>query len=805
MELISMKIHDLPIPAVNCVLSFRPYLKYVEEQMLTTNSEVYKNFLKSIASLIKASPELLEPITDFGLLDKHKELVELVKITHLSQVKSDGNMYTLGIPSGKPPVINYFGYSDEFIDFFKTNSHHLKLTSLGIGEEFRRNTYREILKKAYKIDNYDAEPEAMLQWSYEVNGVTHYYKVIKRHQFVDIQVEGGIPELQQEWLDYACGNIASYTEIKEPLPFEKFILEGFFIFSVVPETKEVALDELNKTISELHTNSSDQTVFNLKRATLSLLGSDNIELGFLAALKVNGEYVYHDFYSTISIVFGRLKRHFTQDELAMMYHCIAEHSAESSNAISSLNNDIYEMEEETGAIQHVKDVLSKEGLTALKFIPVMHNDTLLGIIELGSKDEKEINIDILRKLDKAMPVFREFFLYKTVAFNDYMKSFIMQRYTSIQESVAWRFNEEVWNAMKNLSSPSQLPSTPPVRFEDLYPFYGAVDFRNSSLRQLEAIHADYHSQLQYLATLFPNDIIGTSDKSLNDFLIKVQYWINHLAGDLDIQDESSLRLFLETESVNFLASQAHHGKMDSSIATEYEKTIASKYGRFHAFHNKYEESIQDLNRILKEQLLKAEVSLQNKLPHYFEKFQTDGIEYSLYAGKEIDPSRNFPSNGLEILVDWQLNVMLKMAIAANAYKENLSVPLETTQLILVHENTVDISYRIDEHHFDVEGSYSIRYQVLKKRIDKVRLLNSTERLTQPGTISIVYANKNSISLYLEKIKELISQNKLSMDIEYLDLEQLQTIGKLKAIRVKINIENKALLSEEVGDVLVVNE
>jgi hypothetical protein len=67
--------------------------------------------------------------------------------------------------------------------------------------------------------------------------------------------------------------------------------------------------------------------------------------------------------------------------------------------------------------------------------------------------------------------------------------------------------------------------------------------------------------------------------------------------------------------------------------------------------------------------------------------------------------------------------------------------LYITQLIFINAEPIDIAFRNDEKRFDVDGAYNIRYQVIKKRIDKVRLKNSEERLTQPGKIALVYFNK----------------------------------------------------------------
>ena len=94
-------------------------------------------------------------------------------------------------------------------------------------------------------------------------------------------------------------------------------------------------------------------------------------------------------------------------------------------------------------------------------------------------------------------------------------------------------------------------------------------------------------------------------------------------------------------------------------------------------------------------------------------------------------------------------------------------------------------FRKDEKRFDVEGAYNIRYQVVKKRIDKVHLKDSTERLTQPGKIALVYFNKQEAEEYISYINFLQEQNILENDLEYLDLEELQGVSGLKALRVGI--------------------
>jgi hypothetical protein len=114
--------------------------------------------------------------------------------------------------------------------------------------------------------------------------------------------------------------------------------------------------------------------------------------------------------------------------------------------------------------------------------------------------------------------------------------------------------------------------------------------------------------------------------------------------------------------------------------------------------------------------------------------------------------------------------------------------LETTQLIFVYDKPIDVSFRIDEQRFDVEGSYNIRYQMVKKRIDKAHIKDTSERLTQPGKIAIVYFNSSESREYLGYIKKLQSRGLLNNDVEHLEIEELQGVEGLKALRVGVTLK-----------------
>ncbi len=188
-------------------------------------------------------------------------------------------------------------------------------------------------------------------------------------------------------------------------------------------------------------------------------------------------------------------------------------------------------------------------------------------------------------------------------------------------------------------------------------------------------------------------------------------------------------------------------------------------------------------------LLKEEI--QEAYPVFFEKFRTDGVEYDIYIGQSIAPDKPYSEMYLKNLRLMQITSMAAVARYAHSLLPQLSRFIETTQLIFIHSSPIDIRFRIDEKRFDVEGAYNIRYHIIKKRIDKVCIKDTRERLTQPNKIAFVYFSQKEADEYISYINYLQGSKLLKDDLEYLELEELQGVSGLKALRVGVELEGSS--------------
>jgi hypothetical protein len=255
-------------------------------------------------------------------------------------------------------------------------------------------------------------------------------------------------------------------------------------------------------------------------------------------------------------------------------------------------------------------------------------------------------------------------------------------------------------------------------------------------------------------------------------------------------DELVIYDFLQNDLDSLLKSLTEKCPELKTRINEYFSKLDPQREVLYHHRKNYEESITRINDVLDRFIDNEQVEAQKIYPHYFERYLTDGIEFNIYIGQSLSPHHSFTEMYVRNLKLWQLNLLAKAARITHTMEKRLALPLQTTQLILAHSVPLTISFRRKERKFDVDGAYNIRYEIIKKRIDKVHLKNSEERLTQPGKIAIVYSQHKELEEYLEFIEYLQHEKLLGNELEHLDLEDTQGISGLKAVRVNVLLQTE---------------
>jgi hypothetical protein len=329
-----------------------------------------------------------------------------------------------------------------------------------------------------------------------------------------------------------------------------------------------------------------------------------------------------------------------------------------------------------------------------------------------------------------------------------------------------------------------------ISFPDVYPLYGAIDIRNSSTERSHAIQLDMIEQLEMARKVLKKAQADMPFPLLQEIEFKIDKYIASASDVLLSDEEIGIHDFLQGQVVSIFN---HIQATQPSVAKEVGQYFASldpQIGMIYHHRKEYEQSIARINDTLAHFVDKEQAAAQKVYPHYFERYVTDGVEFNIYMGQSLTPRKKFDEIYLRNMKMWQLSVLAKAARITAHLEKHLSHPLHTTQLILAHSQPLSITFRTAERKFDVDGAYNIRYEIIKKRIDKVRIKETNERLTQPGKIGIVYSQSKDATEYMEYIEFLQNQKLLKPGVEQLDLEELQGVVGLKALRVDVNFDHE---------------
>ncbi|MHA4895593.1 GAF domain-containing protein [Pedobacter sp. PWIIR3] len=760
-------------------LSLNPFIQYISKKA-ETEKTTKVNFYKYIIQQFRNFPELKNPIS-IENAGKYTELYELI-YTALSPIINDENQqfWALGTP-----LSGCFHYgTDAFYNVLMDHSNCSLRTDLSLPSkrEMEKNMlaafYNIVLERFYNI--------SMSGNHVVVNSIidqhTHllkYYRLNVDTRFLDIKANVELPDYKlSDVKDYIKDERNTLKILSKLIPPEIFSIEGISIITLTDVTSEYALESIKNIVIEHSDSQKGQYPKDIAMALKTLVGTDQVEFGLVPYLKLNGKLQINELSGFTSILIQLAKEQPIDDD---------NHEELIEDYLINPRTLIFpEISDEEYANYPMLKLLGQIDVKSYALFPLYYNGKLVGCLELYTKDTTQFNGGTLTKIEAAFPLLAQLFQNIIIDFNNDIQDVITDKFTALQPSIQWRFNEAAYNYMQSGARERNLPIEP-VFFKAVYPFYGAVDIRNSSIQRNAAIRRDLYTHFEVLE--------NTISSIKNTIALCKENEIPHEEAIWNYKDldELSDREILKTEDYlqrQIPASLDHlrtvHPELNG-IVSEYFK-LTGPNGKVFLNRERYEKSMQMINVAVTRHLDDFNAELQQIFPAYFEKFRTDGVEFDIYLGQSIAPKRPFYNELLGTFRLKQLRVLAEIAQTTNNLGPYFSLPLETTQLIFVYDKPIDVSFRIDEQRFDVEGSYNIRYQMVKKRIDKAHIKGSEERLTQPGKIAIVYFNGAEAKEYLGYIKKLQKQGLLNNDLEYLEIEELQGVEGLKALRIGVSLK-----------------
>ncbi|BAV07799.1 hypothetical protein FLA_3830 [Filimonas lacunae] len=768
---------------LEAVLSFKPFIQFLENKLQEEHTAKATHYRVALDAFAKY-PELQEPVAPEKAA-QYKEVLEQIYAIATPPLISEQN-FLWAVCTPVSPVVFYATHA--FYDMLtvdrpdNTNICNLKPNMIQQSEEEWRvnklmRIYALILHKLYNISF--GHTDMIHKTIDECTGLERYYRLDFDDRFLQIHTKGPLPELTMESLqDQLPATNHPLTVLEKKLPLDMFHFEGLSIISLTDVTAEHAITTLRDIVVEHAQTASNENFARIELALKSMIGSPDIGFGLLPLLKINNKYVFKNGVGLQSTLIELARQHgFGEDMFqGFVQSYVASPRIVFLRSITPLHQDL------SPALK----ILADHNIFSFVIVPLYYQGSLAGVLEVFSDKENMINERMLSQLNAASLTLSQLLQQSREDLKNDITRIINDKFTPLQPAVQWKFNEAAWNYLQQ-EQENTTPQIPRIAFEDVYPLYGAVDIRNSTEERNQALKTDLETHLRLLDSTL--QAIQQCDTCLisSETKKKCEEWQHKVKVSTNLSPYHAMKLedYLHREIPAFLKSLKASHSGPASVIDAYMQAINPKDGITFQQRRELETSMQLINATVGKTLDVFNEKLQLKYPCYFEKFRTDGVEYDIYAGQSIDPTRHFDALSLVKIRHRQLKVMALLAQQTKALLPLMPKALQTTQLIFVHGTHIDIAFRADEKRFDVEGSYNIRYQVVKKRIDKAYIKDTAQRLTQPGTIAIVYSGKNEIADYLQSIQILQEEGTLGPDIEWLELEELQGLTGMKAIRVQV--------------------
>jgi len=764
-----------------------------------------------ILEKLAETPDLLDSVTDFqSTYNQNRQLIDLMMTAIVPRSSFSDEMVAIVPPFSYEPFFQTPQFADCLLGEDGCFSDQLDL----LDDEIR--LYIQVLYAyyyvisgvpAYQLDIDFDDYSAIYTRQNPDTGLIHHYRLQWDAQFCQIKVKGkpkpltsiitknllanlsGVSVLKDSVLrseetagtqNAALANVTGLKLLIELLPPDKFEFCGFIIVRAIDITHQHVLGKITQDLLERESIDSKARFLDIQEMLKTVLRVADVEASLIGIDST--------------------------DQVLMINSGKAE-SESLFTHVSDLQDSQYQRALDKGGLWVVPDLVKatrrkktvieekmlEQEVASLAIIPLKDPETNqdIGLLELRSPTKNALNDMNSMRLHELGTAFSSAVKRWVTERADAVERTIRQQCTPIHQSVAWRFEKAARSFIDRKRVEPQISEMEPIVFHDVYPLYGQSDIRGSSELQNAATQADLTDQLTLASEILTLAQQTKPMPFLDDLIYRIEAQLTNIQGNLGAGSDLQVLEFLHQDVEQCFNTLEQFSKYDAGIGKKieaYRSSLDPQRGAIHRQRKEYDESINVINDTISAYIDLEQEKAQRIFPHYFEKNVTDGVDHQIYIGASMLDKQEFDLMYLKNLRLWQLMVLCGSAYLTEQLKPDLDLKLDTAHLVAVQETAQTISFDYNEKQLAMKGSYDIRYEIMKKRIDKAKVKGAGQRLTQPGKISIVYSQTREGVEYEKYIEYLLAKEYLTGGVERLDLEDLQGLYSLKALRVNVNLE-----------------
>jgi hypothetical protein len=212
---------------------------------------------------------------------------------------------------------------------------------------------------------------------------------------------------------------------------------------------------------------------------------------------------------------------------------------------------------------------------------VFFNNELVGLWEIAAAKAVD-GLDELQftKLKPAIMYISKLMKLLMEKFNTSIDSIVRDKFTSIQPSVQWKFNEVAWHYFRNREIEQKNDAIGEISFKDVYPLYGTVDIRNSTIERNRALREDLGFQLRLMINL----LMSFYEEGFGPIYLELagscNEWLTKIEPFFSVEDEWELNDFLITQVQPSLSLEHLPQGLNNKVNEYYESLNEQTGGSF---------------------------------------------------------------------------------------------------------------------------------------------------------------------------------------------------------------------------------
>ena len=230
-----------------CTLSLTNVIGYWE--IMTNDPDPFKSMTaKEVMKRVNQAPELLQPIKDVDIIEKHRDTVDLIMSAIVSPFSQEEEMINIMTPFKKEDVYS----SKSFKKLMEQAGGHEALMDPEEMVEIMRHkvmaAYVAIMEMFYGV-TIELDKHVVYTLHNARTGLKRFYKIDINPKFCEIQLKQDLPQLKEEELNFLVNNIYNLDVWMDLLPPEFFEFQGIIVFKLTDITTEEVLSGSKKTCS----------------------------------------------------------------------------------------------------------------------------------------------------------------------------------------------------------------------------------------------------------------------------------------------------------------------------------------------------------------------------------------------------------------------------------------------------------------------------------------------------------------------------------------------------------------------------